>query len=98
MSETPRVLLGLSDGDSPVIYLRSPYHPAFVEALKKIEPVSDRQWEPVSQVWIVAAQHHARLMKLLFRYWDLVQVAEEPGTEGYLIDKDGRKLQQETLF
>jgi hypothetical protein len=47
----------------------SPYDPALVAELKSSVPPTDRKWDTVRKVWIVAPQHAARIAELSKKYF-----------------------------
>ncbi len=72
MPSMKRVMRIIWTADKTGAFIKSPYDPGFVYALKRTVPWTSREWEPVSKRWWVAKAFVEDVAELAMEYYDEV--------------------------
>jgi hypothetical protein len=72
MPSMKRVVRIIWTADKTGAFIKSPYDPGFVDALKRTVPWTSRGWEPISKRWWVAKAFVEDVAELAMEYYDEV--------------------------
>lgn len=80
--------------------LHTNYNEDFKDELKKLVPARARRWEDVEERWIVLedrSDFEDKVAQLCVAHFGSVEVYGEDGDSDYVIDRQGRAVQERLL-
>lgn len=94
---TPTIEVNVRHEGKRGIAIRTPYTPAFVEALKDLVPTAERVWRERSHTWWVTTKHDDAVEQLILEHWPAV-MRLGGARDGHVIERGGSVAIQERLF